>query len=214
MAEPTPDQVGQVVAFLRNLYRQLDRHMERLPVEAARRGLKIACRGEGCNWCCYDVAMVTSIEAVGVTAAVNALPREVRNQIADQFRAWFEVHKAAGTLMGVSTKEDMHPDAKGIVDDKIAAQRKASFRHRMPCPLLVEGRCSVYEDRPVACRGHFAAGESPDACNDADYMLATDHSAVLVVMQAIWGVQGNPDCAPLPEMLREVCGETLFEVEP
>lgn len=34
-----------------------------------------------------------------------------------------------------------------------------------PCSFLEEGRCSIYEVRPIACRGHHSLAESPDSCD-------------------------------------------------
>ena len=45
----------------------------------------------------------------------------------------------------------------------------------VPCPLLVEGRCSVYEVRPLICRGYNST--NVDACrkahDDADVLVPT-----------------------------------------
>jgi Fe-S-cluster containining protein len=41
----------------------------------------------------------------------------------------------------------------------------ASTDESVPCPLLVEGRCSVYEVRPLVCRGYNST--SVDACRKA-----------------------------------------------
>lgn len=35
----------------------------------------------------------------------------------------------------------------------------------VPCPFLKEGRCSIYEVRPLACRIHFNLSDSPYFCN-------------------------------------------------
>ena len=36
---------------------------------------------------------------------------------------------------------------------------------KVPCPFLVKGRCSVYNDRPLACRLLFNMSDSPHFCN-------------------------------------------------
>lgn len=36
---------------------------------------------------------------------------------------------------------------------------------RTPCPFLVEGRCSVYEVRPYACRQQHSLNPTPDQCD-------------------------------------------------
>ena len=37
----------------------------------------------------------------------------------------------------------------------------AILNHVQPCPLLVKGLCSVYEKRPLACRGFFSESVEP-----------------------------------------------------
>lgn len=34
-----------------------------------------------------------------------------------------------------------------------------------PCPLLLDNKCSVYEDRPLVCRMHHSLRESADECS-------------------------------------------------
>jgi Fe-S-cluster containining protein len=36
---------------------------------------------------------------------------------------------------------------------------------KVPCPFLVKGQCSVYNDRPLACRLLFNMSDSPHFCN-------------------------------------------------
>jgi Fe-S-cluster containining protein len=37
--------------------------------------------------------------------------------------------------------------------------------HRVPCPFLKKGRCSVYDDRPMVCRLMFNMADTPEQCN-------------------------------------------------
>jgi Fe-S-cluster containining protein len=38
---------------------------------------------------------------------------------------------------------------------------------KVPCPFLVKGRCSVYEDRPIVCRLLFNLADNPYFCDTA-----------------------------------------------
>lgn len=97
---------------------------------ATTHGLSVACHA-GCWFCCTIPVAVTVLEASLVFRALRMLP------IADQERTWAQV------------------------DEHVAVQRQAlqesrpqrvAFSRR--CPLLTEdGRCSVYEARPLMCRG-------------------------------------------------------------
>jgi hypothetical protein len=98
----------------------------------------VECR-KGCDFCCHVNVTVTVLEAVRIAAALAAGRQPQRQS---------EILATAERLAG--------RDAEG---------RQAL---RAACPLLVDGACSVYEIRPLACRAllsqsarsceaHFAA---------------------------------------------------------
>jgi Fe-S-cluster containining protein len=82
---------------------------------------------DGCAYCCYQSVEVMIPEAILVTALV-ADPADTRGGA---------IIEAAQALKGLSEED-----------------RRRTGR---PCPLLVDGKCSVYDDRPLMCRGLFAA---------------------------------------------------------
>lgn len=82
---------------------------------------------DGCAYCCYQSVEVTIPEAILVAAHLA--------DTADPRRA--TVIETARALRSLSEPE-----------------RRRTGR---PCPLLVSGKCSVYDDRPLMCRGLYAA---------------------------------------------------------
>ena len=92
----------------------------------------IACR-EGCSFCCFNQVELTPPEAllIGDYVARN-FSRE------DQDGLLARVAGDLGLKAGKSQK------------------KLARLRHRLPCPLLVGGRCSVYSVRPLVCRAMHA----------------------------------------------------------
>jgi Fe-S-cluster containining protein len=82
---------------------------------------------DGCAYCCYQSVEVTIPEAILVAASLADPADPRRDTVIDTARA----------LKGLS--------------------EEARRRTGKPCPLLVDGRCSVYDDRPLMCRGLFAA---------------------------------------------------------
>ncbi len=90
---------------------------------------------KGCSFCCYQNVEATIPEAILVALRLG--------DAADPRRA--AVEDAATALAGLGDEE------------RIATGR--------PCPLLVDRQCSVYADRPLACRSVL----SPDArrCQEA-----------------------------------------------
>ena len=93
--------------------------------------------------CCYEPVYSDQIE---VDDILSRLTPEQRSELIEAVHRW---HKRA-TLSGVLLLEE-----KG-----------AAFPYRdasLPCPFLKDGRCSIYEHRPLACRAHYALA-NPDNC--------------------------------------------------
>jgi hypothetical protein len=51
--------------------------------------------------------------------------------------------------------------------DRLAAQLRKPIRE--PCPLLRQGRCTVYECRPLRCQGH--SGVDARSCHRLDHLV-------------------------------------------
>jgi Fe-S-cluster containining protein len=92
----------------------------------------IACR-VGCTFCCFNQVEVTPPEAllIGHYVAQN-FSREARDGLRQR------VSRALSLKAGKSK------------------QKIARLRHQLPCPLLQDGKCSVYEVRPLVCRAMHA----------------------------------------------------------
>jgi hypothetical protein len=87
----------------------------------------LACR-KGCSWCCHVYVESKIPEVLAVALAVL-------NDFSDEDRA---------ALRG---RIEQHvKEAEGLSNEDLVG------RLRHPCPLLVDGACSVYESRPLACR--------------------------------------------------------------
>jgi hypothetical protein len=85
------------------------------------------CRA-GCCYCCTVQVMVTAPEVV---------------RIVEHLRAVF------------SREEQEALEARVVEQDRITRGMSAAQRgeSRLPCPLLVDGLCSVYSVRPLQCQG-------------------------------------------------------------
>jgi len=87
----------------------------------------VACRS-GCDHCCHQSVGVTPPEALVIF-------EHLRNRLTE-----------AELAAVVDRIAKLHARTRGLS----SAQR---FSPDLPCPLLEEGRCSVYEVRPLSCRG-------------------------------------------------------------
>ena len=94
----------------------------------------VACKA-GCDHCCHQVVGVTAPEAL-------AIAQHVRQ------------HWSPGELSALAARvADEFQRSRGLS----SAER---FSPEHPCPLLNAGKCSVYEVRPLACRGVNSLSES------------------------------------------------------
>jgi len=104
----------------------------------------LACR-EGCDYCCHMRVVVTEVEAVALASYIlGSLTKSELRTLSERITA-----TAART--------------RGMTDEEWGAAR-------VPCPLLVDGRCSAYAARPLECRGYNS--EDAEACHRAyvDYL--------------------------------------------
>lgn len=87
----------------------------------------VACKN-GCDHCCYQSVGVTPPEALAIAHHLR------QNLSASEF---------ASMLAHIS---DSHDRTQGL-----SAEERFSPDH--PCPFLQQGSCSIYEVRPLSCRG-------------------------------------------------------------
>jgi Fe-S-cluster containining protein len=96
-----------------------------------------ACRA-GCNACCYTPPMVTSLEWQALHTYLLAQPLQIQLQV-------------------VAAGEAMRPLANVLRAKRQAVTQPGAVPPMplpMQCPMLIDGKCSVYKARPLICRGH------------------------------------------------------------
>ena len=106
---------------------------------ASSAGARVACAA-GCDFCCH--------------LRVSAFP-----------------HEAVAVLHRLRTR--VEPDAAAAIERRIVATAERldgltvaqHYAARIPCALLVDGRCSVYDARPSACAAHHSL--SRERCEQA-----------------------------------------------
>lgn len=96
----------------------------------------------GCFWCCYEALFVSEHEVDYILASMT--PTQIE-ELKPRLINWLECSKEMMKLP--------YSDNIGIT------YRLANI----PCPLLVEGKCSVYATRPLGCRTFFAHSH-PENC--------------------------------------------------
>ncbi|MFU8832632.1 MAG: YkgJ family cysteine cluster protein [Wenzhouxiangella sp.] len=148
---------------LRQTQRLIESELDRLPRES--RG-PVACRA-GCDFCCHLRVMATPIE-------VFALLDDLFRTLSPEAFTRFEERLIA-------------------TDQKLRKLKSANvLTVKLPCPALVDGRCTGYAARPLNCRSYHSL--SKQACeasfnNPGD--LSLDHPQLAAVANVHEGGQAG-----------------------
>src|SRR5213594_974511 len=110
-------------------------------------GLQVSCR-EGCGACCRQLVPIAPVEAVRLRELINDFPEPRRSTIRARFAEARLALQRAGLLEKLR-------DPEGFNDDELRPMGLEYFRQGIPCPFLEREACSIYADRPVACREYL-----------------------------------------------------------
>ena len=153
------------------IFQQMSNSFVEMGVSAVKSsGKKISCR-EGCAACCYQAIPLAEIEAYRIAEIVENLPESRRREIKNRFDAasrhfheigWFERLDQCALM----PKEERQ---------KVVMEY---FYENIPCPFLQDGACSIYADRPLACREYLVtspaencSAPSPETVEMVDFQV-------------------------------------------
>jgi Fe-S-cluster containining protein len=131
-------------------------------VDAASRHVKdegklISCQ-QGCAACCRQLVPLSETEARQVADLVECLPEPRREQVRGRFAEAGRRLVAVGLLERLQRHENWsHAESWPLGLDY--------FRERIACPFLEEESCSIYADRPTACREYLVTSPAEN-CSD------------------------------------------------
>ncbi len=92
--------------------------------------------GDGCTDCCRQLFHITEVEAARISKALAAAPKDLRDRLRQRARDYLP-------------KREALLRREGFLDGRGALAPPAQ---RLDCPALEDGRCAVYDDRPLLCR--------------------------------------------------------------
>jgi Fe-S-cluster containining protein len=98
-------------------------------------GERIQCR-PGCCDCCHQLFQITEIEAAEVSRAVSQMDPVGRSPLIVRAQQYLTERAELVARLG-------EPEAWGSLPPP---------RARLACPALQDGRCLIYEHRPLICR--------------------------------------------------------------
>jgi len=122
-------------------------------------GGRIPC-SKGCSACCSSLVPLSVPEALRLKQEISAAPayRSESMQRACFLAAWrILTQKPPKPFIGQTTEASQ----LGLADLNLVSSWYASLK--LACPFHYKGLCTIYEQRPLACREHFVKG-SARAC--------------------------------------------------
>jgi Fe-S-cluster containining protein len=191
--------VTAIVPLMRRLGEEAQTMEARRSAEA---GKTISCQ-KGCAACCRMMIPLSAPEAFALRDHVRSLPAERQQRIADRLaQAELVLREQALWPQLVELSEtDRPPDDEGL-----EPVNRAYYALRLPCPFLEHELCSIYEERPAACRELLVTSPA-EWCHD---LVANPVEPVPVavrmspVLGLLWGelTDGPARLIPLPVALQ------------
>jgi Fe-S-cluster containining protein len=104
---------------------------------------------KGCAACCRMLVPIAPPEAFALMEYIRLLPDEQQQRVAQRFAASKSTLRAHGLWHRlVEIGESSGPPD----DEALEPINQQYYTLRMPCPFLEDDACSIYEQRPAACR--------------------------------------------------------------
>lgn len=150
--------VTAIVPLMRSLGQEAQQLEE---ARTLARGESISCR-KGCAACCRMLVPLSVPEAFALQASIERLSDEKQRHLRarlDDAKQLLHTHQLWTALEEVS--ESSSPPS----DEALEPLNRAYYALRMPCPFLDQEQCSIYEDRPAACRELLVTSPA-DLCHD------------------------------------------------
>lgn len=124
---------------------------------AASKGRKASCKNR-CSACCRQMVPISSSEAYALSALLDAMPKSRKSKVKERFSSAIETLSKKGWVARLDEYETLNPEEQTNVYQEY-------FLEGIPCPLLEDDSCSIYEDRPAICREYLVTSD-PDKCTD------------------------------------------------
>jgi len=154
---------------------------------------------KGCAACCRMLVPLSPPEAFALREFVRSLPSEQQGRIAARLAHTKSVLLTQGfwnqlVELGESSQT---PD-----DDTLEPINQAYYALRMPCPFLEDNLCSIYDERPAACRELLVTSPAEQCQDMVKNTVVPIPAPVRIgpVLGLLWGdlTDTPPRLVPLP----------------
>lgn len=205
------------------LMRSLGEEVQTLEIDHVREaGHKLSCH-KGCAACCRMLVPISAPEAFALAQSLDRLAPSERERLLSKIDVAQQQLARAGILKQLSALSES-PDP--ISDEAIEPLNQAYYALRMPCPFLDNEACSIYDDRPAACRELAVTSPAADCQDMTNQTIRPVPVAVRIstALSLLWAdlTATTPRLIPLPlaidwakrhqaEQARQWAGTELFE---
>jgi Fe-S-cluster containining protein len=121
---------------------------------AEEEGGTLSCKA-GCGACCRQLVPISRSEAHRLREYVHALPEPRRSEVLGRFAEARRQLQAADVL-------DKLERPQGFDPEELRPLGLDYFRAGVPCPFLDEESCSIYAERPIACREYLVTSPAEE----------------------------------------------------
>lgn len=112
-------------------YENIDQLIESFVVRCKQSNVNVDCK-KGCEYCCHQLVYASIHEVLYITH-------------------YLKEHFSKEEIEGIGKK------ASAKADESVLNKENGISKLSHPCPLLVDGSCSVYSVRPMACRIYLSS---------------------------------------------------------
>ncbi len=124
-------------------------------------GQTLSCR-KGCAACCRMLVPLSAPEAFSLREWVRSRPTEEQARISARVAESKSLLLVHGLWRRLS---ELCDDPEPPDDDVLDGVNREYLALRMPCPFLEDEICTIYDERPAACR-ELLVVSPPDHCDD------------------------------------------------
>ncbi|MET0516130.1 MAG: YkgJ family cysteine cluster protein [Nitrospiraceae bacterium] len=128
---------------------------------AVDQGQVISCQ-KGCAACCRMLVPLSAPEAFAFKQFYDRLPAERQRMLRSRIESSQARLHEAGLLAPLN---DVAESDSPLTDDTLEPLNRAYYALRIPCPFLEDEQCTIYEERPAACR-ELLVTSPPELCRD------------------------------------------------
>lgn len=124
-------------------------------------GDEVSCK-MGCAMCCRHPVPLAETEVFQIAELVEKLPEARRKEVKQKFAEACEKLKELNWFERLENAYQMDSAAKSAELKKLALEYFAEY---IDCPFLVEESCTIYHERPLACREFLVTSPAENCRN-------------------------------------------------